>query len=193
MVSLSITNFTKLESFHQAASRAITGCLSSSPISLLLFEASLLLRITLTHFTLSSYERALRFPTIFSYFRFALTWSETKALQIVLESFCIHSCFLLLVLRRLFLLALSLLLGICLPSLWGSPSPLHAPALSTPSLFCLKTFYLSSKENNLFVLEFGRLTASLPENGLPVSTLIESKKIGTEAQYISPCYVYGQG
>ena len=38
---LSATNFTKLERLHQAASRAITGCLSSSPIPLLLTEASL--------------------------------------------------------------------------------------------------------------------------------------------------------
>ena len=49
---LSITNFTKLERLHRAASRAITGCLSSSPIPLLLTEASLPpLRVTLTHFT----------------------------------------------------------------------------------------------------------------------------------------------
>ena len=32
---LSVTSFTKLERLHRAASRAITGCLSSSPISLL--------------------------------------------------------------------------------------------------------------------------------------------------------------
>ena len=63
---LSDTNFTKLERLHRTASRAITGCLSSSPISLLLSKASLLpLRVTLTHFTLSSYERALRLPTSF--------------------------------------------------------------------------------------------------------------------------------
>ena len=63
---LSATNVTKLERLHQAASRAITGCLSSSPIPLLLTEASLsLLRVTLTHFTLLSYERALRLPTSF--------------------------------------------------------------------------------------------------------------------------------
>ena len=37
---LSTTNFTKLEGLHRAASRAITGCLSSSPIPLLLTEAS---------------------------------------------------------------------------------------------------------------------------------------------------------
>ena len=63
---LSATNITKLKPLHRAASRAITGCLSSSPIPLLLTEASLPpLRITLTHFTLFSYERALRLPTSF--------------------------------------------------------------------------------------------------------------------------------
>ena len=50
---LSVTNFIKLERFHQAASRTIPGCLSSSPIPLLLSKASSpLLRVTLTHFTL---------------------------------------------------------------------------------------------------------------------------------------------
>ena len=64
---LSTTNFTKLERLHRTASRAITGCLSSSPIPLLLSEASLLpLRVTLTHFTLLSHERALRLPTSFT-------------------------------------------------------------------------------------------------------------------------------
>ena len=64
---LSVTNLTKLERLHRAASRAITGCLSSSPIPLLLTEASSPpLRVTLTHFTLLSYERALRLPTSFS-------------------------------------------------------------------------------------------------------------------------------
>ena len=54
-----------MERLHRAASRAITGCLSSSPIPLL-SEASLPpLRVTLTHFTLSSYERTLRLPTSF--------------------------------------------------------------------------------------------------------------------------------
>ena len=67
---LSATISTKLERLHQTTSRAITGCLSSSPIPLLLTEASLRvtltpLRVTLTHFTLSSHERALRLPTSF--------------------------------------------------------------------------------------------------------------------------------
>ena len=66
MVSLSLTNITKLERLHQAASRAIVGCLSSSSILLFFSQASLPpLRVTLTHFTLLSYERALRLPTSF--------------------------------------------------------------------------------------------------------------------------------
>ena len=55
-----------MERLHRAASRATTGCLSSFAISVLLSEASPPpLRVTLTHFTLSSYERALRLPTSF--------------------------------------------------------------------------------------------------------------------------------
>ena len=55
---LSTTNLTKLEWLHQAASRAITDCLLSSQIPLLLSKPSLPpLRVTLTHFTLFSYER----------------------------------------------------------------------------------------------------------------------------------------
>ena len=63
---LSATNITKMERLHRAASRATTGCLSSSPIPLLLTEASLPpLRVTLTYFTLFSHERDLRLPTSF--------------------------------------------------------------------------------------------------------------------------------
>ena len=62
----SATNITKLERLHRAASRAITGCLSSSPTPLVLSEASLPpLRVTLTYFTLLFYERAFRLPTSF--------------------------------------------------------------------------------------------------------------------------------
>ena len=62
---LSVTNITKLER-HPAAGRAITGCLSFSPIPLLLSETSLpSLRVTLAHLTLLFYERALRLPTSF--------------------------------------------------------------------------------------------------------------------------------
>ena len=64
---LSVANINKLERLHRATCRAIKGCLSSSSIPPLLYsEDSLLpLRVTPTHFTLSSYERALRLPTFF--------------------------------------------------------------------------------------------------------------------------------
>ena len=63
---LSATSFTKLERLHRAASRAITSCLLSSPIFLLLSEASLpSLRVNLTHFTLFFYGWALRLLTSF--------------------------------------------------------------------------------------------------------------------------------
>ena len=63
---LSATILTKLKRLHRVASRAITGCLSSSPIPFFLSKASLpLLRVTLTDFTLLSYERALHLPTSF--------------------------------------------------------------------------------------------------------------------------------
>ena len=62
---LSATSFTKLERLHRAASRVITGCLSF-PIPLLLSEASLPpLKVTLTHFTVLSYEWALCLATSF--------------------------------------------------------------------------------------------------------------------------------
>ena len=63
---LSVTNITKLGHLNRAASCAITSFLSSSPIPLLLFDASVPpLRVTLTHFALSCYEQALRLPTSF--------------------------------------------------------------------------------------------------------------------------------
>ena len=63
---LSVTNITKLDRLHQAASRAITGCLLSIPISLLLCEVSLpALRVTLTHFAKSCHDQAICLPTSF--------------------------------------------------------------------------------------------------------------------------------
>ena len=56
-----------LEVLHRAACRVITGCLSSTPSSLLLLEAQLPpLKLTLEHQTLYSFERALRLPPDFS-------------------------------------------------------------------------------------------------------------------------------
>ena len=64
---LNVANFTKLERLHRVASRAITGCLSTSPIPLLLSETSLpSQRVTLTHFARSSYKRSLCLPTSFT-------------------------------------------------------------------------------------------------------------------------------
>ena len=56
-----------LEVLHTAVCRVITGCLSSTPSSLLLLEAQLPhLKLTLEHQALSSFERALRLPSDFS-------------------------------------------------------------------------------------------------------------------------------
>ena len=51
---------------HRSSCRVITGCLSSTPIPLLHIEALLsLLRVTLTHQSLSFFEQALRLPSTF--------------------------------------------------------------------------------------------------------------------------------
>ena len=51
---------------HRSSCRIITGCLSSTPIPLLHIEALLPpLRVTLTHQSLSFFERALRLPSTF--------------------------------------------------------------------------------------------------------------------------------
>ena len=56
-----------LEVLHRATCRVITGCLSSTPSSLLLLEAQLPpLKLTLEHQTLYSFERAQHLPPDFS-------------------------------------------------------------------------------------------------------------------------------
>ena len=69
-------------------------------------------------------------PRFLSYLRFGQTWSETKTADPPRELFrpLTRLCFLLLLLRRLFLLALTHLRGTCLPSLWSPLFPFHAPA-----------------------------------------------------------------
>ena len=63
---LIVTNITELERLHRTASRTISGCLSSSPIPLLLSEASQCpLRVTQTYFGLSYHEWALRLASSF--------------------------------------------------------------------------------------------------------------------------------
>ena len=55
-----------LEAAHNSASRAITGCYATTPTSLLLLEAGLSpLSCTLTHQSLTYFERALRLPSSF--------------------------------------------------------------------------------------------------------------------------------
>ena len=124
---LSVVNFTKLERLHRAASRAITGCLSSSPIPLLLSEASLPpLRVTLTHFNVSSYKRALRLPTSFPISSLARLGVKPRLCRSSWRAFAsTHP----LMLPSTFLLALPFLLGICLCSRCSLLFPLHAPAL----------------------------------------------------------------
>ena len=131
----SITNFTKSESPYRAAVRAITGCLAFSSIPLLLSEASLPpLRVTLTHFALSFYKRAIHLPNFPPISSLAILGSETKTLQIFLQSFLIGEllrlltclCFLI---GPFFLHAFPLLLGIGLSSLRSPFFPSHAPAL----------------------------------------------------------------
>ena len=89
---LSVTNTTKLERLHRTASRAISGCLWSTPIPLLLSEVSLPpLRITLTHFTLSCYERAFRLPNSFLISGLARLGVKPRLCTSSLQSFCVHS------------------------------------------------------------------------------------------------------
>ena len=61
------TTTNHLEVLYRAACRVITGCLSSTPSSLLLLEAQLPpLKLTQEHQTLYSFEHALRLPPDFS-------------------------------------------------------------------------------------------------------------------------------
>ena len=128
-----------MERLHRAASRAITGCLSFSPIPLLLSETFLPpLRVTLTHFTLLSYERALHLPTSFPISGLAGLGVRPRLCRSSWRVFASTHLLMLpsLVLGSSSLLAIPFLLGICLPSRWSSPFPVHALALI--SLFLAK-------------------------------------------------------
>ena len=144
---LSVTNIAKLERLHRAASRAITGCLSSSPIPLLLSEASLPpLRVTLTHFTLSSFERALCLPTFFPISSLARHGVKPRLCRSFWRAFASTHPLMLPSTspRRLFLLDLPVLLGICLHSPWSPPFPLYALALIPLSLAKMRLPPISS-------------------------------------------------
>ena len=130
------TNFTKIERLYQTANCAISSCLSSSPIPLFISETSLSpLQVTLTHFALSFFEQALRLPTSFPTSGLARLGVKIRPCRSLWGAFASthRSCFLLLFLGRLLLLALFLFFVTCLSSLWSPPFPLCAPAL-IPSL-----------------------------------------------------------
>ena len=128
---------TKLKRIHRAASRVITGCLSSSPIPLLLSEASIPpLRVILTHFTLSFYERDLRLPTFFHISGLDRHGVKPRLCRSCWRAFAsIHPLMLPSTSPgEAFLTCSPSPLGTCLPSLWSPRFPLHAPALISLSL-----------------------------------------------------------
>ena len=89
---LSVTNITKLEHLHRAASRAITCCLSFSPIPLLFSKAFLPpLPVILTHFTILFYERAFRLPTFFPISGLARLGVKPRLCRSSWRAFCVHS------------------------------------------------------------------------------------------------------
>ena len=156
---LSVTNITKLESFHRAASRAITGCLSSLHIPLLLSEASLPpLRVTLTHFTLSSYERAFRLATSFPISGLARLGVKPRLCRSSWRAFAsTHPLMLPSTCSREALLAFAPFPPWNLPSLWSPPFPLHALALIP--LFLAKVRLSLTLTLSLLMIWYSGLTA----------------------------------
>ena len=90
-----------------------------------------------------------------------------------------RSCFLLLLLGRLFLLALPFLLGICLPSRWSPSFPLHAfaliPSFSLAKVRLSPTLILSplmiwySGQTALFLFLLAKATTAYLRIALPVA------------------------
>ena len=73
------THITSVERTHRSSCRVITGCLSSTPIPLLQIKALLPpLRVTLTHQSLSFFERALRLPPTFPTASLAISNPRTR-------------------------------------------------------------------------------------------------------------------
>ena len=104
---------------------------------------------------------------LLSYFRFGQTWSETKTLQIVLESFCIHSHLPQLPLGRLFLFALPFLIEICFHSPWSQPFPPHAP---TPIPLSLTKMWLPP--HNLVLWTDGSVPSPLGKGSSSIYQLL---------------------
>ena len=118
---LSVTNSTNFKRLDQVVDCAITSCLSFSLIPLFLSGASLAslsgaslasLSVTLTHFALSSYERALWLPTFGSISGLAKIGVKPRLCRSPWRAFASNHplWFFLLLLRRFSLLALPLLL-----------------------------------------------------------------------------------
>ena len=116
----------------------------------------------MTHFGLSSYERAFRLPTSFlisGLARLGVKPRLSKSSWRAFASTCPLMLLLLVLLGRLTLLA-PLLLGICLPSLYSPLFPLHALASIPPlsrqgaALFALTTW--CPEQIALFLFRFGK-------------------------------------
>ena len=152
-----------MERLHREAGRAITGCLSSSPIPFLLSEASLsLLRVTLTHFTLSSHKRALCLPTFFSISGLARLGVKPRLCRSSWRAFA--STYPLILpspsLGRFSFLALPCLLETCLLSLYNPFFLHHALALIPLSLAKVR-LSLTLTLSHLTIWCFGQTALSL--------------------------------
>ena len=172
---LSVNYFTKLERLHRMTSRAITGGLSSSPIPLLSEASRPFLRVTLTHFALSYYERALRLPTSFPISDLARLAVKPRLSRFSWRTFAsIHPLMPALTSpREDFLLALPLLSKTHLTLLWSPPFPLHVPPLIPLSLAKVRlslTLTLShitiwcSGQTTLFLFPFGKGGSGVLDN-----------------------------
>ena len=73
------THITSVERMHRSSCRLITGCLSSTPIPLLYIKALIPPPcVTLTHQSVSFFERALRIPSTFLLASLAISNFRTR-------------------------------------------------------------------------------------------------------------------
>ena len=129
-----MVSFPKRYQFHQIGTPPPSGQSCHHRLPLVLTHPSLSLpplRVTLNHFTLLSYERALRLPTSFPISGLARLGVKPRLCRSSWRAFAsTHPLMVLSTCSRAALLACPpFLLGICLPSQWSPPFPLHALAL----------------------------------------------------------------
>ena len=118
-----------LSSWSAFTERPVAPSPAASLISLLLPEASLPpLRVAVTHFVLSSYERALRLLTSFPILGLIRRRMKPGLYGSSWKAFASTHPVILFPREALFA-CLPFLLGTCLPLLWSPSFPLHAPAL----------------------------------------------------------------